>query len=171
MKNYCLLIIATSAIFIFNNALAQDIRYQWVAYDTIRSDMDTAADGSPARYIQQYDTAKMEKISDSRFFLWTRAMPISTKNKMSWMEHQVMPDSLYSGYSYAAFKIEIDCREKRYKTWQWMYYDDRDNPVSGLKLSIERPVGWNQLTPTLKKMLLKTCNLEVSASKHSISIR
>jgi len=165
MKNYCLFILTIIAIFICNNALAQDKKYQWVAYDTVRSDMDTAADGSPARYIQQYDTAKMEKAGTTRFFLWTRATPISSTNKMSWREHQVMPDSLYSGYSYAAFKIEVDCKEKRYKTWQWMYYDDRDNPVSGLKLSIERPVAWNPLTPTLKKLLLKTCNLEVSAAK------
>ena len=104
MKNICLFNLSIIAIFICNNALAQDKKYQWVAYDTVRSDMDTAADGSPARYIQQYDTAKMEKATDSRFFLWTRAMPISSTNKMSWREHQIMPDSLYSGYSYAAFK-------------------------------------------------------------------
>jgi len=171
MKNYCLYLVAISAIFIYSNTLAQDKKYQWVAYDTVKSDMDTAADGSPAEYIHQYDTQKIEKTKDLRLFLWTRAVPISSRNKMSWKEHQVMPDSLYSTYSYAAFKIEIDCNEKRYKTWQWMYYDDFDNPVSGLKLNIERPIAWNPLTPTLRKLLQKTCNLEAPASGQGTEIR
>ncbi len=159
MKLGCFLFFLTiSLAFICNTSSAQDNKYQWNAYDTVRSDMDTAKDGTPAKYIQQYDTAKIERTSDARLFVWTRAMPISSTHKVSWREHEVMPDSLYSPYSYAAFKIELDCKGKRYKTWQWMYYDQWDKPVSGLKLSIERPVAWFPVTPSLKKLLTKICN-------------
>ena|SRR5579864_9822453 len=158
MKSSFLFALIIGIVAFYDPAFAQDWKYKWVAYDTVSSDMDTTLDGKPAKYIQQYDTAKIEKGGDSRFFVWTRAMPISSANKMSWREHQVMPDSLYSGYSYAAFKLELDCRDKRYKTWQWMYYDNSDNPVSGLKLNIERPVAWFQATPSLKKLLSKVCN-------------
>lgn len=158
MKNFPLFSFLFIIILFCNTASAQDWKYKWVAYDTVSSDMDTAADGSPAKYIQQYDTAKIEKVVDARLFVWTRAMPIASANKMSWREHQVMPDSLYSGYSYAAFKIELDCKGKRYKTWQWMYYDNADNPVSGLKLNIERPVAWFPVSASLRKLLSRMCN-------------
>ncbi len=158
MKGFFLFFLTIGVTFLCSSASAQDWKYKWVAYDTVSSDMDTTLDGSPAKYIQQYDTAKIEKSLDSRLFIWTRAMPISSANKMSWREHQVMPDSLYSGYSYAAFKLEVDCKGKRYKTWQWMYFDNSDNPVSGLKLNIERPVAWFPATTSLKKLLARVCN-------------
>jgi len=158
MKFFFLFFLAIFITLFCNTASAQDWKYKWVAYDTVSSVMDTAVDGTLAKYIQQYDTAKIELRPDSHFFLWTRAMPISSTHKVSWREHEVMPDSLYSPYSYAAFEIEIDCKGKQYKTWQWMYYDEWDKPVSGLKLNIEKPIAWNPVTPSLKKLLRKICD-------------
>lgn len=134
------------------SASAQDKQYAWVVFDTTRSEMDTAADGSPARYIQQYDSAQIERATSSRCYVWTRALPVSSTHVVSWREHEVMPDSLFSKYSYAAYRLEIDCKMKKYRTWQWMYYDDRDSPVSGLKLNSERPIAWFPLTPSLRKL-------------------
>lgn len=134
---------------------AQQKAYAWVSFDTTLSEHDTTYDGTPAQYIQQYDTAKIEKHTDGHFYIWTRALPVVTTHRMSLSEHQAMSASLFSKYSYAAYWVEIDSKEKRYKTWQWMYYDDRDDPVSGLKLSVDRQVSWYNVTPSLRKLLNK----------------
>lgn len=155
MKDCFLFFFILLLILFCGESYAQEKQYLWVAYDTTRSEMDTAADGSQAKYIQEYDSAKLERTLDSRYYLWTRALPISSTHKVSWHEHEVMPDTLFSKYSYAAYRIELDASKKKYRTWQWMYYDDRDKPISGLKINSERTVAWYPLTPPLKKLLRK----------------
>jgi hypothetical protein len=141
-----------------STSCAQRKEYAWVTFDSLVSEVDTAANGTQAIYLQQYDTANIELNPLANSYIWTRSMAISTTRAMSLEEHQKMPEMLYSKYSYSAHKIEVDCKQKRYKTWQSMYFDDKDNPVSGLKLNYQRQVAWIPFTGSLKKLCRKVCD-------------
>jgi len=134
---------------------AQDGQTAWMSYDTTQSDIDTAANGAPAQYIQQFNLSQVERQPDSHCYVWIRTVALSAEHALTWREHDMRADVLFSNYNYAACRIEIDCKEDKYRTWQWMYYDDHDNPVSGLKLNHERPMSWYPLTPSLKKIVQK----------------
>ncbi|MDP4219812.1 MAG: hypothetical protein Q8916_14395 [Bacteroidota bacterium] len=150
-----LFVLISVITFRYGDVSAQGKVYRWVSYDTTQSEIDTTVEGMPAQYVQQYDTLMIEKLRDSRLYIWIRTMALSGTHKVNWHEHSMMADSLFSNYNYAACQIEIDYREYKFRTWQWMYYDERDDPVSGLKLNRERPMAWYPLTPSLKKMVQK----------------